>query len=852
MNLNGNVVRLLLPLSVSGLSLFAMQDQADAACSLNADTWECSGTIKQQGVWQNGLYTSFNNAGIHVYSGDIKIHVLPDGLVTTAGLSASADAISNNYVGMSPGDVYSLYVLNDGQIIATNNGGSNFAVELSLASPALLGPVTFDNNGLIQGVYAAFSVNSDGLFTLNNSATGIVRANNIGLNLSGPGSIINNYGTIEVLNPDAGYALAGTAGTDIVSQYDGKIVGDILLQNGNDTFNWYGGTFSGDLLLGNGSDTVLVSAPGFDSEYTFDGGDDTSVSDGMVDQITFAGISANVKGANLLNWEIIAVENAHLTVLDDNITTEADAGYGLTVLNGGSVRASGGFTLDGHATLSDGGTLGLVSGSPGALTVNGDVENGGLLDAANGVVGNSLVVNGDYFGQGGQVQLDTALYDDNSHTDMLLVNGDTSGNSYLKVVNVDGAGAPTVEGIKVINVSGSSAGAFSLLGDYIHDGQQAVVGGAYAYKLYQGAPSTPSDGDWYLRSQIVSAPQPQEPNEPLYQAGVPSYEVYPRLLLGLNGLPTLQQRVGNRYWNEAGSDASAASASSAPGTENGHLIENNAFWARAEGAHNEFDSQTSTSETDFRYNTYKLQGGVDGLLLENESGKLISGVAVHYTRGVADTYSRHGDGDIRTDGFGLSGILTWYGQNGLYVDGQAQATLYNTDIGSKLTSYSLEDGNNGFGHAVSIESGKRYAIDDQWTLTPQAQLVYSNVRFNDFDDVFGAAVSLDRGKSLQGRLGLSVDRENLWQDEHGMPKRAHVYGIANLYYEFMHRTEVSVEEVDLVNRIDRLWGGVGLGGSYNWSDDKYSIYGEGSVSSSLHNFGDSVAYKATVGFRMKW
>ncbi len=642
MNEVGTLTRLLLPLSVSGLSLLAMQEQADAACSLNVDTWDCSGTIKQQGVWQNGLYTSFNNAGIHVYSGDIKIHILPNGLVTTAGLAASADAISNNYSGMSPGDVYSLYVLNDGQIIATNNGGSNFAVELSLASPALLGPVTFDNNGLIQGVYAAFSVNSDGLFTLNNSTTGIVRANNIGLNLNGPGSIVNNYGTIEILNPAAGYAIGGTSGTDIVSQYDGKIVGDILLRNGDDTFNWYGGTFSGDLLLGNGSDTVSVASQNFNSEYMFDGGDDTSVSDGMVDQITFAGISANVKGANLLNWEVIAVDNADLTLLDDNITTETDAGYGLRVLNGGSVRASGGFTLDGHATLSDGGILGLVSGSAGALTVNGDVENGGVLDAANGVVGNSLIVNGDYFGQGGQVWLDADLYDDNSPTDMLLVNGNTSGSSYLKVVNVDGAGAPTVEGIKVIDVSGNSAGTFSLLGDYIHDGQQVVVGGAYAYKLYQGAPSTPTDGDWYLRSQLVSAPQPQEPNEPLYQAGVPSYEVYPRLLLGLNGLPTLQQRVGNRYWNEAGSDVSTASANSTDGAETGRLIENNAFWARVEGTHSEFESQTSTSETDFRYNTYKLQGGVDGLLLEDESGKLISGVAAHYTRGVADTYSKHG------------------------------------------------------------------------------------------------------------------------------------------------------------------------------------------------------------------
>ncbi|WP_162791763.1 hypothetical protein [Agrobacterium tumefaciens] len=39
------------------------------------------------------------------------------------------------------------------------------------------------------------------------------------------------------------------------------------------------------------------------------------------------------------------------------------------------------------------------------------------------------------------------------------------------------------------------------------------------------------------------------PTTPLCQAGVPTYEAYPRALLGLNRLPTLQQRVANRFWD---------------------------------------------------------------------------------------------------------------------------------------------------------------------------------------------------------------------------------------------------------------------------------------------------------------
>jgi fibronectin-binding autotransporter adhesin len=58
-------------------------------------------------------------------------------------------------------------------------------------------------------------------------------------------------------------------------------------------------------------------------------------------------------------------------------------------------------------------------------------------------------------------------------------------------------------GTKIVDVGGTSAGGFSLLGDYVFEGDQAVVAGAYAYRLYQGGASTPADGDWYLRSALL-------------------------------------------------------------------------------------------------------------------------------------------------------------------------------------------------------------------------------------------------------------------------------------------------------------------------------------------------------------
>jgi outer membrane autotransporter protein len=108
------------------------------------------------------------------------------------------------------------------------------------------------------------------------------------------------------------------------------------------------------------------------------------------------------------------------------------------------------------------------------------------------------------------------------------------------------------------------------------------------------------------------------------------------------------------------------------------------------------------------------------------------------------------------------------------------------------------------------------------------------------------------GDSLRGRLGIALDRQTSWQADNGLLSRGHVYGIANLQYEFLDGTVVDVSGVSFSSRNDRLWGGAGVGGSYNWNDDKFSLYGEGSFNTSLADFGDSYELKGTAGFRMKW
>ncbi|QDB99456.1 autotransporter-associated beta strand repeat-containing protein [Mesorhizobium sp. 8] len=522
------------------------------------------------------------------------------------------------------------------------------------------------------------------------------------------------------------------------------------------------------------------------------------------------------------------------------------AGAGVLALSGDSSSFAG-TTSIAAGTLSLRGSLcgNMKVLAGGRLEGTGtvcDTDNAGAVAPGIGGIG-TLTVDGTYSGNRGTLEIESELGGDASRTDRLIVAGNTSGDTNVKVANVGGGGAQTVEGIKIIDVGGASDGKFSLLGDYLFEGQQATVAGAYAYRLYKGGVSTPSDGDWYLRSAYINPDDPEP--QPLYAPSTSIYEAYAGVLQSFDQLDTLQQRVGNRSWGPGATPQGADDPTVGP-------VDGHAIWARIEAAHAELDPGTSTTGTDYDVTTWKMQAGLDALLHEGEAGVLIFGITVHYGTVSSNVFSPFGTGSIDATGYGFGGTLTWYGNSGFYVDAQAQATWYNSDLTSYTLGRRLVEGNNGFGHAFSLESGQKISVTDKWSLTPQAQLAYSSVRFDDFTDPFGAAVSLADGDSLVGRLGLSSDYENQWVDEAGKVSRAHLYGIANLYYGFLEGSKVDVSGTTLASENQSLWGGLGLGGSLSWDDGRYAVFGEAFARTSLQDFGDSNALGGKLGLSVKW
>ena len=249
---------------------------------------------------------------------------------------------------------------------------------------------------------------------------------------------------------------------------------------------------------------------------------------------------------------------------------------------------------------------------------------------------------------------------------------------------------------------------------------------------------------------------------------------------------------------------------------------------------------------------WQLQVGIDRPVRDTGDGVLIGGVTFNYGTVSTDVSSSFGDGEIDTDGYGLGGSLTWLRGDGGYVDGQAQVTWFDSDLSSPQLGDDLASGNNGFGYAFGVEAGKRIALNPEWTITPQGQLYYASVDFDDFTDPSGARVQLDEGASMPARLGVSLDRERAWIDDRGGRSRMHFYGLANLYYDLLDQTEVTVAGTSLTASNEQFWGALTVGGTYSWNDGAYAVYGEGLISASLASFGDNYANAATFGFRMLW
>ena len=292
------------------------------------------------------------------------------------------------------------------------------------------------------------------------------------------------------------------------------------------------------------------------------------------------------------------------------------------------------------------------------------------------------------------------------------------------------------------------------------------------------------------------------------------YEALPSVLLALNGLPTAGERM------VATRDSAGA-------------------WGRIEGAHGSWTADRST--TGAEYDLQRL-GARTGLETPVDEAGSVLGLSLYQRDGLVEV-PRGGDISVQSFGVGIYGTLVR--REGLYVDGQAETTWYEVALDSSPRGR-LNGDVSGHGYALGVEAGRRMAMGlpamGEVVVTPRARLVRSAVSLSDFEDSVNVRVSLDKGRSLRGRVGVHVETRPLGE--------VRLSGAVDVEREFQQARQVTVGGTALPAQERATRFHLGLGGVYGWEGGRYALAGK--VDYATSGGGDSHEYGGGLNLTVRF
>lgn len=662
------------------------------------------------------------------------------------------------------------------------------------------------------------------------------------------GNLVTGFGTdtIIVSGGRIGGNISVSGGNDSITVTGGEIVGEIRASAGSDSLTWDGGgIIRSAILMGDGDDRVTLrnlSASRLAQTPTLDGGNGSDLL--TFDNTTTSGV------ARYINWETVNLNNQSQLDFDGNFVL------------GDSATGSGVFNIDSSSVV----TSARGSLTPFSAGQRATLNNAGIIDlgSGNSRTSDTLTVQGNYAGNGGQLWLQSVLGDDSSPSDKLVVNdGTLAGSTSITVSNLGGTGAATLQnGIQIVQAQGtaiSDSGAFRL--------KAPLSVGAFDYRLFKGGVTAGSANSWYLRSSVVAPPlvaaavpnpdptvppvlvplvplpvaavgTPPLPTPvagaapiPLYRQEVPVWSVLPPAVaqLALTALGTFHDRQGDqRLLKETGAFGAGW------GRVYGKNIEQT--WAgtvtpRLDGSLNGFQvgndlfgSQTSggqTQRTGFFVGHSRLKGDVDG-----------------FNQGFQD--KRAGKVELQGDSLGLYWTLT--DPKGWYLDTVAMYTWLNGDSHSER---GLKIDNDGHAMTLSVEAGYPVAVADNWVVEPQLQAINQTVDLKRQDDGI-SKVSFDSDTAWTGRLGARLKGR---YDVAGLPLEPYLR--VNLWHTMSGTDTVTFDDSTEINTRQRSSSAdLGLGAILTLAQ-AVSVYANADYSSNIDS-NPLRGMSGNLGIRMSW
>lgn len=667
------------------------------------------------GSIRNNSQLVFNRSNAQTYGGVIS----GSGSLTKTGAGNLTLLSDNNYTG---GTTISSGTLTLG------NGGTTGSVAGDISNNGELVLNHSNARTLSNKVSGSGTLTKTGSNTLtligDNTYSGVttisagrLEIGNGGTTGSVAGNIINNATLAFNRSDDITYAGAISGTGSVIQAGNG-----VLTLSGNNSYS--GGTVvtAGKLIL-RGVNAAGTGAIVNDDDVVFQGttGEFSNAVNGA-GNITLSNNSA-IDASGAANVSAVSIDGTSTLTLQDATVWTAGNGFS----NAGTLALNNTAQLVGD--LDNSGVVIMSNQQYVTSAIVGDLTNRGrmVLNPTATSAGNTLTINGDYVGvAGSSVSLGAVLAGDNSLTDRLTILGNASGSSTLYVVNENGPGAQTVQGLKLISVQGTS--------DAVFTQGNRIAAGLYDYSLVK------KGNDWYLDSFNNSVRQVR-----------PEAASYAANLQAANSLFTLSMhdRAGEtRYKDPATGETRTTS-----------------MWMRNEGARGK--SSMSDGQNKTSTNSYVLQLGGDVLQLSSGSmGKFNLGVMGGYANAKGQTHNSLEGYSARNSLSGYSAGLygTWYAnakeKGGLYADSWLQYSWFNNQVDGQDIAQEKYVSR---GLTASLETGYDWQLS-RWTtagginnslwLQPHAQAIWMGVKADDHRESNGSLVQGLGNDNLQTKVGL--------------------------------------------------------------------------------------------------
>ncbi len=773
---------------------------------------DMGGTIKNAGKItgaENGIKIKEDSSSFNISNTATGIIEGKTALSTDAGFTLDNDGIFNGTAGngVELQKAGKSKIENNGTIQGTTNG----IITTDENRLQLI------NSGLIKGSESAVTFKSN----QNNSLT-LKKGSQLDGDVFSTNSKDNTLILLEDGSEDSnflglkdgdGFASLTMDGTDWALTGDIDIIGagdSIKVNTGKlilagDVKNGAGNTLianNAPLQLGDGTNTGSLTGTLTDNgTLIFNQGSDTTFAtnisgSGNVEKtdahtLTLTGNNSYTGDTQLNSGTMLVAEGATLGSAGNSAT--------VTIQDGATFASAG--TVNNNVNILSGGVLAswnavqgnTLSSASTADTINGNVTNSGTLQISglNDSVGNDFTINGDYTGMSGSlIAMNSVLGDDNALTDHLTITGSSAGVSDIRISNIGGAGAKTVNGMQIVSVGGDSGAAFSL--------SRPVVVGAWEYSLNQH-----SDGNWYLESaDTTPVPDKDDNTDDNTDGGNGGNNDDGNggntdggsggNTDGGNGGNTDGGNGGNTDGGNSGNNDGGNSGGYTPPEMSNLAPEVGAYLGNYLAAQDMFlhkrddrDQLTLRNEEDLNtwmyvkgryhendvaggkvnYDTtqYVMQVGSDFISKKMDTGVLHSGVMFGAGQAKTDSTStgskRSAQGKV--DGVNVGVYATWQEdqqlRKGSYIDSWASFGWYHNSLTSDGRSDESYDSH---GFAVSLEAGHAWIVDSEnertWKIEPQIQAIYSYLDQENHTDADGVRISTPDNDGILGRVGVKT------------------------------------------------------------------------------------------------